>query len=87
MERVEIEGSEPTPEQLLATTAAYGHFTAMQVRGGKTRGFELHLARLEAATALDRLLDRLPGVELDPARPAAVAGEVFRKPPALWVVF
>src|SRR6476619_6411516 len=49
MERVEIEGSEPTPEQLLATTAAYGHFTAMQVRGGKTRGFELHLARLEAS--------------------------------------
>ena len=47
----------------------------------------MHLARLEAATALDRLLDRLPGVELDPARPAAVAGDVFRKPPELWVRF
>ncbi len=49
MERVEIEGAEPSPEELLATTSAYGHFTAMQVRGGKTRGLELHLARLEAS--------------------------------------
>ena len=49
MERVEIEGAEPSPEELLATTSAYGHFTAMQVRDGKTRGLELHLARLEAS--------------------------------------
>jgi branched-subunit amino acid aminotransferase/4-amino-4-deoxychorismate lyase len=27
----------------------WGHFTAMQVRGGRARGLELHLARLEAA--------------------------------------
>ena len=27
----------------------WGHFTAMQVRGGRTRGLGLHLARLEAA--------------------------------------
>ena len=27
----------------------WGHFTAMQVRGGRTRGLDLHLARLEAA--------------------------------------
>ena len=27
----------------------WGHFTAMQVRGGRTRGLELHVARLEAA--------------------------------------
>jgi cytochrome P450 len=47
----------------------------------------MHLARLETATALDRLLDRLPAIRLDPARPAVVAGEVFRKPPALWVLF
>jgi branched-subunit amino acid aminotransferase/4-amino-4-deoxychorismate lyase len=26
-----------------------GHFTAMQVRGGRTRGLDLHLSRLEAA--------------------------------------
>jgi cytochrome P450 len=47
----------------------------------------MHLARLEAATALGRLLDRLPAIELDAARPAAVAGDVFRKPPELWVRF
>ena len=45
----------------------------------------MHLARLETATALDRLLDRLPGVELDPARPAVIGGAVFHKPPELWV--
>jgi branched-subunit amino acid aminotransferase/4-amino-4-deoxychorismate lyase len=28
---------------------SYGHFTAMQVRGGATRGLALHLARLDAA--------------------------------------
>ncbi len=49
MERVEIEGAAPTPEQLLATTSGYGHFTAMQVRGRKTRGLQLHLDRLEAS--------------------------------------
>jgi len=27
----------------------WGHFTAMQVRGGRAQGLELHLARLEAA--------------------------------------
>ena len=27
----------------------WGHFTAMQVRGGRTRGLDLHLARLEDA--------------------------------------
>ena len=49
MERVEIEGGEPTPEQVLAVTSTYGHFTAMQVRGGKTRGLALHMERLGAS--------------------------------------
>jgi branched-subunit amino acid aminotransferase/4-amino-4-deoxychorismate lyase len=49
VERVEIEGREPTPEQLLAVTSAYGHFTAMQVRDGKTRGLALHLERLASS--------------------------------------
>ena len=30
--------------------AGYAHFTAMQVRGGKVRGLDLHLARLRAAS-------------------------------------
>ncbi len=45
--------------------------------------FGAHLARLETLTALRALLGRLPGLRLDPDRPAAVEGLVFRKPPAL----
>jgi cytochrome P450 len=41
----------------------------------------MHLARLEAHTAVERLLRRLPDLRL--ARPAAARGLVFRKPPAL----
>jgi cytochrome P450 len=47
----------------------------------------VHLARLEARTALNILLDRLPGLRLDPERPAEVRGLVFRKPPALHVLW
>jgi cytochrome P450 len=47
----------------------------------------IHLARLEAHTAVGRLLDRLPGLRLDPARPSAPRGLVFRKPPALHVLW
>jgi cytochrome P450 len=47
----------------------------------------MHLARLEAHTAIGRLLDRLPGLRLDPAHPSAPRGLVFRKPPALHVVW
>jgi cytochrome P450 len=47
----------------------------------------MHLARLEAHTAVGRLLDRLPGLRLDPARPSAPAGLVFRKPPELHVLW
>ena len=44
-----------------------------------------HLARLETRIALRHLLDRLPALRLDPARPTAPRGLVFRKPPALHV--
>ena len=43
----------------------------------------VHLARLEARTALAELLARLPDLRLDPKRPAEVRGLVFRKPPTL----
>jgi cytochrome P450 len=43
------------------------------------------LARLEATAALDAVLDQLPGVHLDPDRPSAPYGLVFRKPPSLHV--
>lgn len=44
-----------------------------------------HLARLETRACLLALLDRLPGLRLDPASPTAPRGLVFRKPPALRV--
>ncbi len=47
----------------------------------------VHLARLEARTALATLLSRLPHLRLDPERHAEIRGLVFRKPPrldALW---
>jgi branched-subunit amino acid aminotransferase/4-amino-4-deoxychorismate lyase len=40
--------ADPLEESLLEHEG-WGHFTAMQVRGGRTRGLDLHLARLEAA--------------------------------------
>jgi cytochrome P450 len=45
----------------------------------------MHLARLEAHTALELLLERLPRLRLDPARPPEIRGLVFRKPPELRV--
>jgi cytochrome P450 len=47
----------------------------------------IHLARLEAQTGLGLLLGRLPRLRLDPDRPAAVRGIVFRKPAAVHVVW
>ncbi|MBX7550951.1 cytochrome P450 [Streptomyces sp. tea 10] len=44
-----------------------------------------HLARLETRACLLALLDRLPGLRLDPASPTAPTGLVFRKPPAVRV--
>jgi len=44
----QLNGREPTPDELhrMAVTN-YGHFTTMQVRGGRVRGMALHLARLD----------------------------------------
>jgi hypothetical protein len=47
----------------------------------------MHLARLEAHTAIERLLRRLPAIRLDPTRPAEPRGLVFRKPPQLHVLW
>ncbi|MER5520643.1 cytochrome P450 [Streptomyces sp. NPDC002763] len=44
-----------------------------------------HLARLETRIALQRLLERLPALRLDPEQPAAPYGLVFRKPSSLHV--
>jgi cytochrome P450 len=45
----------------------------------------MHLARLEAHTAVAQVLERLPGLGLDPDHPPAPRGLVFRKPDALRV--
>ena len=47
--RTEVDGREATAEQLRFPAFTYGHFTAMQIRGRKVRGLELHLSRLDAA--------------------------------------
>ena len=47
---VEVNGREPSDEAIaLLDHEGWGHFTAMQVRDGATRGLDLHLARLAAA--------------------------------------
>jgi branched-subunit amino acid aminotransferase/4-amino-4-deoxychorismate lyase len=48
--RIEINGA-PANEEAAALLRhqGWGHFTAMQVRDGRTRGLDLHLSRLRAA--------------------------------------
>jgi cytochrome P450 len=45
----------------------------------------MDLARLEARTAIEGLLDRFPGLHLDPGHPPTVSGLVFRKPDSVHV--
>jgi branched-subunit amino acid aminotransferase/4-amino-4-deoxychorismate lyase len=48
--RVEVNGQEADEAaRSLLEYEGWGHFSAMQVRGGRTRGLDLHLARLQAA--------------------------------------
>ena len=47
----------------------------------------VHLARLEARAALGAILRHLPGLRLDPDHLVAPGGLVFRKPPALPVLW
>lgn len=50
--RIEVDGRAATEADLaLRALNTYGHFTAMQVRGGRVRGLALHLARLDSASA------------------------------------
>ena len=47
---VEVNGQDADDEAIaLLDHEGWGHFTAMQVRGGRTRGLGLHLERLDAA--------------------------------------
>ncbi|HYA69259.1 MAG TPA: cytochrome P450, partial [Acidimicrobiales bacterium] len=48
----------------------------------------MHLARMEMRVALNLLLDRLPGLRLDPdAVDPHIRGQVFRSPTAIPVLF
>jgi branched-subunit amino acid aminotransferase/4-amino-4-deoxychorismate lyase len=49
--RVEVNGSTATADDLALALVNHGHFTSMQVRGGRVRRVDLHLDRLKAATA------------------------------------
>jgi branched-subunit amino acid aminotransferase/4-amino-4-deoxychorismate lyase len=84
--RVEVDGTTATAEQLQHPAVVnYGHYTAMQVRGGRTRGLALHLTRLSDATRelfdcdldADAVRDRIRHA-LDGIRDASVRVSVFR---------
>ena len=47
----------------------------------------VHLARLEARTAIARLLETFPGIRLDRTRVEPVCGLVFRKPRTLYALW
>jgi branched-subunit amino acid aminotransferase/4-amino-4-deoxychorismate lyase len=58
--KVEIDGRPAAAEQVaIGGPASYGHYTSMQVRGGRVRALHLHLGRLDAQTR------ELFGVPLD----------------------
>jgi branched-subunit amino acid aminotransferase/4-amino-4-deoxychorismate lyase len=49
--RIEVNGRPATGDELgRVARVNYGHFTSLQVRAGRARGLDLHLARLDAAT-------------------------------------
>jgi cytochrome P450 len=75
----------PDPDRFDVTRDNAGRHLAFA--GGPHVCIGMHLARLEAHTAVAAVLERLPGLRLDPDRPAAPRGLVFRKPPQLHVLW
>ncbi|HEX6469708.1 MAG TPA: cytochrome P450 [Streptosporangiaceae bacterium] len=73
----------PDPDRFDVRRAGLGDHLAFA--HGPHFCFGAPLARLEARAMLTELLDRLPGLGLDPARRGDVRGLVFRKPQALHV--
>ncbi|WP_406860789.1 aminotransferase class IV [Streptomyces sp. HUAS MG47] len=70
---VEIDGRPVADPALTASLmSGYGHFTALQVRGGRTRGLALHLARLDGAHR------ELFGAGLEAARLRPLIGRALR---------
>jgi cytochrome P450 len=75
----------PDPDRFDVTRENAGRHVAFA--GGPHVCIGMHLARLETSIAIGGLLDRLAGLRLDPERPAAPRGLVFRKPPELHVLW
>jgi branched-subunit amino acid aminotransferase/4-amino-4-deoxychorismate lyase len=58
---IQIDGEEPSLDALRSLALDhYGHFTAMQVRGGGVRGLDVHLRRL-ASQSRELFDEELPG--------------------------
>jgi cytochrome P450 len=72
------------PGRLARDTASRRHLTFAH---GPHVCLGVHLARLEARTAIETILARLPGLRVDPDRPSQVRGLVFRKPRTLHAVW
>jgi branched-subunit amino acid aminotransferase/4-amino-4-deoxychorismate lyase len=87
MPRLEINGRAVSVETLwFPALSNYGHYTAMQVRNGKTRGLKLHLNRLRVATRElfdadldhDRVREHIRHALSDDTEEASVFVTVFR---------
>ena len=74
----------PDPDRWDLRRGADDHFS---FGGGRHFCLGYHLARTEARTAVGAILDRLPNLRLDTARPAQIAGLAFRSPKSLFVHF
>jgi len=62
--------------------------THMAFAFGAHRCLGMHLARMETSVVVNALLDRLPGLRLDPAaEDVHITGLTFRSPIALPVLF
>ncbi len=73
---IEVNGHEADEAAVsLLEHEGWGHFTAMQVRGGRTRGLGLHLARLEAAHR--EVYGRALGGEEVRAHATGQAGDIY----------
>jgi branched-subunit amino acid aminotransferase/4-amino-4-deoxychorismate lyase len=70
---IEIDGHRATADDLAIALmhVGGGHFTAMQVRAGRTRGLDFHFARLDAATR------EIFGAELGEARVRELLGHAL----------
>ena len=75
----------PDPERFDIYRDQHAH---LSFASGPHMCLGMHLARMETKVVVNRLLDRLPGLRLDPAAPEPyITGMTFRAPPRLDVIF